>query len=122
MSIAFHHAALIVSDLDKAALIYEHILGLTRDKRPDLGFEGVFYCLGHGQQLHLMKLANPDDASVKPEHGGRYRHFALSTSNLDGIKAKLEQNNIAYTQSQSGRAAIFFYDFDGNAIELIQAE
>ena len=120
MSIAFHHVAIIVSDLAKAKQVYGDILGLEQDIRPDLNFEGIFYSLGSGQQLHIMLLDNPDAESIKPEHGGRYRHFALAVSNLDTIKMKLEQNDMAYTQSKSGRAAIFFYDFDGNAIELIQ--
>ncbi len=121
MSIQFHHVAIIVSDLAKAKQVYGDILGLQHDYRPDLKFEGLFYNLGNGQQLHIMLLDNPDTKSIKPKHGGRYRHFALSVSNLDGIKAKLEKSNITYTQSKSGRAAIFFYDFDENSVELIQA-
>lgn len=120
MSSFFHHVAIIVSDLAKAKQVYGDILGLAQDFRPDLNFDGLFYQLGHGQQLHIMLLNNPDAESMKPEHGGRYRHFALSVSNLDVIKSKLTQNNIAFTQSKSGRDALFFYDFDGNAIELIQ--
>ena len=120
MSIAFHHVAIIASDLDKAKQIYGDILDLRQDDRPDLNFDGLFYSLGGGQQLHIMLLDNPDAQSIKPKHGGRYRHFALSVSNLEVIKMKLEQSNITYTQSKSGRAAIFFYDFDGNAIELLQ--
>ena len=119
MSIAFHHVAIIVSDLAKAQQVYGDILGLEQDVRPDLNLDGLFYKLGHGQQLHIMLLDNPDATSIKPEHGGRYRHFALSVSNLGAIKTKLEQNGISYTSSKSGRAAIFFYDFDGNAIELV---
>ena len=120
MSTIFHHVAIIVADLAKAKQVYGDILGLEQDKRPDLNFDGLFYSLGNGQQLHIMLLDNPDATSVKPEHGGRYRHFALSVSNLDAIKTKLEKNNLLYTQSKSGRMAIFFYDFDGNAIELVQ--
>lgn len=120
MSTTFHHVAIIVADSAKAKQVYGDILGLEQDKRPDLNFDGLFYKLGNGQQLHIMLLDNPDATSVKPEHGGRYRHFALSVSNLDVIKTKLTQHNIAFTQSKSGRDALFFYDFDGNAIELIQ--
>jgi len=120
MSISFHHVAIIVSDLAKAKQVYGDILGLEQDVRPDLKFDGLFYKLGNGQQLHIMFLDNPDATSVKPEHGGRYRHFALSVVNLEAIKTKLTQYNIAYTLSKSGRDALFFYDFDGNAIELVQ--
>ena len=120
MTIAFHHVALIVSDLDKAKHVYGEVLGLIREPRPDLNFDGLFYSLGNGQQLHIMLLDNPDAQSITPEHGGRYRHFALAVSDLDSIKTKLDDASIPYTMSKSGRAALFFYDFDGNAIELIQ--
>lgn len=120
MTIVFHHVAIIVSDLAKAKQVYGDVLGLTQDVRPELHFEGLFYSLGHGQQLHIMLLDNPDAQSVKPEHGGRYRHFALAVSDLDSIKRKLDDASISYTISKSGRVALFFYDFDGNAIELIQ--
>ena len=116
----FHHVAVIVSNLDKAANLYGTILGLELDERPNLNFEGFFYKLGNGQQLHLMKLENPDAESLIPEHGGRYRHFALRFSDLNPIKAKLTAMGIPFTASKSGRQAIFFYDDDGNAIELIQ--
>jgi len=120
MSISFHHVAIIVSDLAKAKQVYGDILGLEQDVRPDLKFDGLFYKLGNGQQLHLMQLDNPEKDNIRPEHGGRYRHFALSVVNLEAIKTKLTQYNIAYTLSKSGRDALFFYDFDGNAIELVQ--
>jgi len=120
MTVAFHHVAIIVSDLGKAKLVYGDILGLVQEPRPDLNFDGLFYSLGGGQQLHIMLLDNPDAQSVKPKHGGRYRHFALAVSDLDAIKIKLDDASIPYTMSKSGRAALFFYDFDGNAIELIQ--
>ncbi|MDQ7004660.1 MAG: VOC family protein [Ghiorsea sp.] len=120
MTIAFHHVAIIVSDLDKAAKVYGGILGLEQDTRPDLNFEGLFYSLGNGQQLHIMLLDNPDAQSMKPQHGGRYRHFALAVSDLDEIKHQLDVAALSYTVSKSGRAALFFYDFDGNAIELVQ--
>ncbi len=45
--------------------------------RPDLPYPGEWYELGGGQQLHLMKLPNPDAGSVRPEHGGRDHHLAL---------------------------------------------
>jgi catechol 2,3-dioxygenase-like lactoylglutathione lyase family enzyme len=122
MSVALHHVAIIVSDLARAELVYGDILGLKQDARPDLKFDGAFYSLGNGQQLHVMKLDNPDADSVTPKHGGRYRHFALAVSDLASIKAKLTKEGIAYTASKSGRAAMFFYDLDGNAIELIQRD
>ncbi|OIP99104.1 MAG: hypothetical protein AUK35_09045 [Zetaproteobacteria bacterium CG2_30_46_52] len=116
----FHHAAIIVSDLDAAVAIYEHVLGLQPDERPDLKFPGAFYQLGGGQQLHLMQLDNPDAQSLRPSHGGRYRHLAFSVPDLSVVQHKLEAAGIDCTPSRSGRAALFFYDADGNGIEVLQ--
>jgi len=121
MSICLHHVAIIVSDIERAAKLYGEILGLELDERPDLKFKGLFYNLGSGQQLHLMKLDNPEMNIDKPKHGGRNHHFALQVSDLDHILNKLDNLGLSYTKSMSGRRAAFFYDGDGNAVELIEA-
>ena len=65
---ALHHAGLLVSDLGRAKVFYESVLGLkVYPNRPDLPYPGEWYDLGGGQQLHLMQLPNPDAASVRPE-------------------------------------------------------
>ena len=115
-----HHVAIIVSDLERSALFYEQVIGLERDVRPDLGFPGLFYGLGGGQQLHLMQIDDPCDGHLKPEHGGRDHHFALSIDSLDGLTSRLDEAGVLYTKSRSGRAAIFFRDPNGNAIEIVQ--
>lgn len=115
-----HHVAIIVSDMERSARFYEGGLGLVRDPRPDLGFPGIFYALGGGQQLHLMQIDDPYRGCEKPTHGGRDFHVALSTPDLDGLTAMLEGEGIVYTRSRSGRAAIFFRDPDGNAIEVVK--
>jgi len=114
------HAGLLVSDLEAAALFYEGVLGLRREPRPDLGFDGLFYALDDGRQIHLMRLPDPYQGCVSPGHGGRDRHLALGVDNLDEVKGKLEAAAIVYTMSRSGRAALFCRDPDGNAIELLQ--
>lgn len=114
------HAGLIVSNLEAAGCFYEGALGLHRIERPELNFEGVWYGLDDGQQIHLMQLDNPYTDCVLPEHGGLDRHVALSVHNLDMVKARLDEKDISYTLSKSGRAALFCRDPDGNTIELIQ--
>ena len=114
------HVGLIVSDLDEAARFYEGALNLKRERRPDLGFEGIFYAAGEGLQIHLMKLADPCEGYEQPSHGGRDRHVALAVQNLEAIRLRLEAGNIPYTLSKSGRAALFCRDPAGNAIELCE--
>jgi len=115
------HIGLLVSDLERAASFYEQILGLTRIDRPALAFDGIWYGLAGGQQIHLMLLDNPYADCEKPEHGGRDHHAALQTHDFDIIRQRLDVADIRYTTSKSGRAALFCRDPDGNTIELIQS-
>lgn len=113
------HSSLLVSDLERARPFYEEILGLTPSAlRPAMSFGGVWYELGE-QQIHLLELPNPEAALEKPAHGGRDRHVAVRVDDLEGMRQRLEDAGIHYTRSQSGRAAIFCRDRDGNAFELI---
>ncbi|MDQ6995331.1 MAG: VOC family protein [Mariprofundaceae bacterium] len=114
------HASLIISDLQSATEFYEGILGLKRDERPNLGFEGIFYQLGSGQQLHLMKIDDPYHDCIHPQHGGRDRHLAFAVDCVQVFVDKLEAAGIAFTRSRSGRAALFCRDPDDNVIELCE--
>ncbi|MBU1223965.1 MAG: VOC family protein [Gammaproteobacteria bacterium] len=118
---ALLHAGLLVSDLARAKVFYESVLGLAPyPSRPDLPYPGEWYNLGGGQQLHLMQLANPDAESVRPEHGGRDRHIALAVSDMAALKSRLDAAGVKYTASKSGRSALFCHDPDANTLEFIE--
>jgi glyoxylase I family protein len=118
---AFLHASLLVSDLARSRDFYEGVLGLTpSDKRPELGFPGVWYEIGR-VQIHLLALPNPDPVAGRPEHGGRDRHIALAVNDFEGLKRALQQAGVPWTLSRSGRRALFCRDPDGNALELVDA-
>ena len=117
---ALLHAGLLVADLERARQFYEGVLGLMPSpNRPDLPYPGQWYELGHGQQLHLMNLPNPDSASLRPEHGGRDRHIALGVGDMAALRSRLDAADIPYTLSQSGRAALFCRDPDSNTLEFV---
>jgi catechol 2,3-dioxygenase-like lactoylglutathione lyase family enzyme len=116
---ALHHASLLVTDLDRARSFYEGVLGLMPSpSRPPMAFDGVWYDLGE-QQIHLLVLPSPEFGLERPAHGGRDRHTAVRVDDLEGLRLLLERAGIPYTRSQSGRAAIFCRDPDGNTFELI---
>ncbi|PKM11445.1 MAG: glyoxalase [Gammaproteobacteria bacterium HGW-Gammaproteobacteria-3] len=120
-NISLHHVSFIVADTSKSLKFYTEILGLEPTERPDLGFPGAWFQLGD-QQFHIMELDNPDRTTGRPEHGGRDRHAAFNVNSLESVKTRLENADIRYTLSKSGRKALFFRDPDGNAIEVIERD
>jgi glyoxylase I family protein len=116
----FLHASILVADTGRSLAFYAEVLNLRPDdKRPELGYPGAWLNVGE-QQIHLLELPSPDPVHGRPEHGGRDRHIALAVSDISQLQKKLEQNRIPFTQSRSGRRAVFFRDPDGNAIECVE--
>lgn len=121
MIFGIHHATFLSADLARSRGFYEGLLGLRPDsQRPAMSFDGIWYDLAAGQQLHLMRLPDPEAGLQRPAHGGRDRHVAFSVSDLAPLIARLEQAGVSYTLSQSGRRALFCRDPDGNALEFIE--
>jgi glyoxylase I family protein len=113
------HASLLVADLPRAREFYEGMLGLKPSPaRPEMSFSGVWYDVG-AAQIHLICLPNPDPVSSRPAHGGRDRHTALAVRDWNSLRVSLDAAELPYTLSQSGRAALFVRDPDGNALELV---
>jgi len=122
MITGIHHATFITSDLARSRAFYEGVLGLQADsKRPAMSFDGVWYDVGTNQQIHLMFLPDPEAGLQRPPHGGRDRHVALGVSELGLLISRLDEANIQYSVSQSGRRALFCRDPDQNALEFIEA-
>lgn len=116
-----HHATFLTSDLPRTRRFYETVLGLRPDlSRPPMSFDGVWYEINPGQQLHLMCLPDPEAGLQRPAHGGRDRHVAFSVDDLGTLINTLAAAHINYTVSQSGRRALFCRDPDGNALEFIE--
>jgi len=114
-----HHASLLVRDASRSLSFYHDVLGLDLAPRPDLGFPGAWLTVGT-QQIHLLELPNPDPIDGRPPHGGRDRHLALLTTDLEDVKRRLEAGGVSYTLSRSGRPALFCRDPDGNALEIVE--
>ncbi len=122
MITAILHTTFLTCDLARSRAFYENLLGLHPDPhRPAMSFEGVWYDVASGQQIHLMLLPDHEASLQRPAHGGRDRHVALGVEDVAELQGKLEQAGIPYTLSQSGRAALFCRDPDGNALEFINA-
>ena len=114
------HTTFLTTDLVRARVFYEGLLGLqSNTSRPKMSFDGVWYDVAPNQQIHLMLLPNPEIGLPRPAHGGRDRHVALAVSDLNELIKRLEAAGVIYTLSRSGRRALFCRDPDDNALEFI---
>jgi len=113
------HASFVVADTVVSLGFYRDVLGMRVLERPDLGFPGAWLGVGE-QQLHLLEVENPDPIAGRPTHGGRDRHVAIAVDDIETLKQRLSEANVAFTTSRSGRRALFCRDPDGNALEFIE--
>lgn len=109
------HAAVLVSDLDRARKFYEGFLGLKPKPRPTMRSAGAWYDLGDCE-LHLMATeAVLPPAEKRPQSDF---HIAFMIDDYDAVKCAIEEAGLPYRESRSGLKQLFIRDPDGNLIEL----
>ena len=132
MKLELHHINLSTQDVKKLQTFYKDILFLDMqsDDLPTLekkkGYSGDVSFVGDGKvQMHLAQK----DLSVNFKTGHFINpvekgHIAYRTDDIEAFKNHLKQNNIEFTDwgdiGVSGWHQIFFYDPDGNIIEVHQ--
>lgn len=130
MKLTLHHVNLSTGKVGEMDRFYRDILGLARETEglPALekgkGYAGdvAFVTDGH-VQTHIAErdvLAGfKTGHSVNPVDRG---HIAYRTDDLDAFKAHLETQGIPFSDwghtAVAGWRQIFFYDPDGNVIEV----
>jgi catechol 2,3-dioxygenase-like lactoylglutathione lyase family enzyme len=110
------HVNLLVDDLDAAEHFYGALLGWPHANRPDFGFPGAWFDLGHGQ-LHLVVVDR------MPEPSGA--HFAVEVDDLDEVVGSLERAGVKVSPGGGTRGAgrqAFCQDPAGNLIEFNQPD
>lgn len=116
--LTFHHYSISVKDVRKSSDFYSKILGLVRIKRPDFSFEGAWFSIGVGLELHLIA----DDTSVIPYSGSRQLHYAFKVKDLYAFRQFLLDKNVHIEKDinlrPDGVLQLFIKDPDGYFIEI----
>ncbi len=132
MTLKLHHVNLVTDDVGRLDAFYRDVLGLASetDGLPKLeknkGYAGDVAFVTDGTiQTHLAQkdpLAGFNAGQlVNPVSHG---HIAYRTDDLPAFKARLEAHGVPYAdwgnRAVAGWDQIFFYDPDGNVIEVHQ--
>ena len=134
MKLTLHHINLSTENVDKMDEFYQNIMGLSDDvdSLPKLekkkGYAGDVAFVSDGAiQMHLAQkdihAGFRAQQYVNPVSCG---HIAFRTDDIEAFKAHLKQHGIPFAdwgnQAVAGWHQIFFYDPDGNVIEVHQAD
>lgn len=112
----FEHLALHVSDVEKSKRFYRDILGLALLERPSFSFNGAWFRLDEGLQLHLIEGKDPNVQS-----GSRSNHFAFRTTDANQLEKDLAAQGVEIVVNKlrvDGIRQLFVKDPDGYFIEF----
>ncbi len=133
MKIKLHHLNLCSKDVPAMDEFYRTVLDL--EPEPSLssarvtaqGYAGnVAFVTDGNIQMHLaeqdLAVGFRTGNAVNPLHRG---HIAFRTDDMEAVKRRLEEKGVPYSDygnwAMNGWYQIFFYDPDGNCIEIHQA-
>lgn len=134
MKLTLHHINLATENVGRMDTFYREVLGLATEESglPELekgkGYAGdVAFVTDGAIQTHLaqkdMLAGFATGQIVNPVARG---HIAYRTDDIAAFKAHLEAQGVPYSdwgnRAVAGWHQVFFYDPDGNVIEVHQAQ
>ncbi len=116
------HVAINVEDLDKALAFYTQVLGLKVTQR-EPSKPGIEYFLDCGHSLiGLIQARSFTEKHPFQEDGLGANHFSfrIKAKEFDAMIARLEDSNvrIAFAKKRDKSWSLYFYDMDGNKLEM----
>ncbi len=130
--LALHHINLVTEDVDRMRAFYTDVLGLAAEDTglPTLdktkGYAGDVAFVTDGRiQLHLAQkdihAGFKTGQTVNPVSRG---HVAYRTQNMNAVCKNLDDAGVPYSDwghtAVAGWHQIFFYDPEGNVVEIHQ--
>jgi len=109
------HVSVIITNVERSRQFYRDLLGLREIAKPKtFDFVVLWFDLGSGQTLHLLRKDAPD--SISP------RHFCLRVTDARAARAYFRERDITMQETTPipGADRFFIFDPDGNRIELMQ--
>ena len=134
MKLTLHHINLATTNVEAMDRFYQDVIGLDRETAglPQLekkkGYAGdVAFVTDGAIQMHLatkdVHAGFNSGQIVNPVERG---HIAYRCDDIDAFKAHLDEKGVPYSdwshQAVAGWHQIFFYDPDGNVIEVHQVD
>ena len=132
MATKLHHVNLCSKNVPEMDRFYREVLDLStirgRDEQrvKDQGYAGeVAFVTDGSMEVHLaakdLGIGFRTGQAINPVERG---HIAFRTDNIDTIKIRLKERGIPFSDygawAMKGWEQIFFYDPDGNVIEVHQ--
>ncbi|MAQ07834.1 MAG: glyoxalase [SAR116 cluster bacterium] len=135
MKLIFHHINYVSKNVDELNNFYKNILQMETvpesnfprtDATNDIGYNGKIKFVTEGNmQMHLaekdLDVAQKNKKHINPVEKG---HIAFRTDDIENFKKLLKKNKIRFADYGTAFAKewyqIFFYDPEGNIIEVHQ--
>jgi len=122
-----HHIAIIATEYERSKAFYLEVLGCTLVKEVyradrdswmgDLALNGQYL-------IELFSFPSPPPRSTGPESTG-LRHLAFEVDSVADARAELVARGVCCeelrTDPHTGKAMVFFFDPDGQPLELYEA-
>ncbi len=134
MKLKLHHVNFVSKDVSALDRFYREVLGLAEEttlsagRIADQGYPGkVAFVTDGTTELHLaerdMGIGFRTGQAVNPVDRG---HVAFRTDDIEAFKAHLKAKGIPFSDygawAMKGWEQIFFYDPEGNVIEVHQVK
>ena len=134
MNLKLHHVNLSTTNVEAMDDFYRHVLDMQPEPKMEAlrvkqqGYAGdVSFVTDGTTQMHLaqkdLRVGFRTGQAVNPLEKG---HIAFRTDDIEAFKRRLEEKDIPYSDygawAMKGWQQIFFYDPDGNVVEVHQVE
>lgn len=134
MKLKLHHLNLCTKNVPEMDKFYREVLDLKPEPQmneirvTNQGYDGsVSFVTDGTTQVHLaetdLNCAFRTGQAVNPLERG---HIAFRTDDIESFKKRLEENGVPYSDyggwAMNGWQQIFFYDPEGNIIEVHEVE